>query len=195
MKTSIVQTAAAFFIAASSLAAQGPGGANATQIKPGESCPPGMTEIRPRRCMAPASAPPSILDYRPRSTLVTATHFVRAAKYPVIDFHGHAAELLATPATISGLRASLDSLNVRVIVIPDNLSGERLQRAVAAVRASPEMKDRVRILAGVDFRNVGPGWAEKAIAQLHADLAAGAVGIGEIPKSFGLSVKKPDGTR
>jgi predicted TIM-barrel fold metal-dependent hydrolase len=57
------------------------------------------------------------------------------------------------------------------------------------------MKDRVRVLAGINFQNVGPGWAEKAIAQLHADVAAGAVGVGEIPKSLGLSVKKPDGSR
>ena len=57
------------------------------------------------------------------------------------------------------------------------------------------MKDRVRVLAGINFQNVGPGWAEKAVAQLEADVAAGAVGVGEIPKSFGLSIKKPDGSR
>ena len=57
------------------------------------------------------------------------------------------------------------------------------------------MKDRVRVLAGIDFRNVGPGWAQKAIAQLDADVAAGAVGVGEISKSLGLSIRKPDGSR
>jgi predicted TIM-barrel fold metal-dependent hydrolase len=57
------------------------------------------------------------------------------------------------------------------------------------------MKDRVRILAGIDFRNVGPGWADGAVKQLDADVAAGAVGIGEIPKSLGLSIRKPDGSR
>ena len=31
----------------------------------------------------------------------------------------------------------------------------------------------MRILAGIDFRNVGPGWAAKAVAQLEADVAAG----------------------
>jgi predicted TIM-barrel fold metal-dependent hydrolase len=53
----------------------------------------------------------------------------------------------------------------------------------------------VRVLAGIDFRNVGPGWAEKAIAQLEADIANGAVGVGEIGKGFGLTTKKPDGSR
>ena len=52
------------------------------------------------------------------------------------------------------------------------------------------MKDRVRVLTGINFRNVGPGWAEKAIAQLEADVAAGAVGIGEIGKGFGLSTQE-----
>jgi predicted TIM-barrel fold metal-dependent hydrolase len=57
------------------------------------------------------------------------------------------------------------------------------------------MKDRVRVLAGVNFRDVGPGWAARAVAQLDSDIAAGAVGVGEIPKSFGLSIRKADGTR
>ncbi len=57
------------------------------------------------------------------------------------------------------------------------------------------MKDRVRVLAGIDFGDVGPGWAEQAVKQLDADVAAGAVGVGEIPKSLGLSTKKRDGSR
>jgi predicted TIM-barrel fold metal-dependent hydrolase len=57
------------------------------------------------------------------------------------------------------------------------------------------MRDRVRFLTGIDVRNVGPGWAEKAIAQLEADAAAGAVGVGEMGKGFGLSTKKADGSR
>src|SRR4029077_12547823 len=71
----------------------------------------------------------------------------------------------------------------------------RLQKTIASIRASEKMKDRVRVLAGINFQNVGPGWAQKAIAQLEADVAAGAVGVGEISKGFGLSTKKPDGSR
>src|SRR6185312_15389981 len=62
-------------------------------------------------------------------------------------------------------------------------------------KAHPKMHDRVRVLAGIDFRNVGPGWPARAIAQLDSDIAAGAVGVGEIPKSLGLSIRKPDGSR
>jgi predicted TIM-barrel fold metal-dependent hydrolase len=35
----------------------------------------------------------------------------------------------------------------------------------------------------------------EAIAQLERDVAAGAVGVGEISKGLGLSIKKADGTR
>jgi predicted TIM-barrel fold metal-dependent hydrolase len=82
-----------------------------------------------------------------------------------------------------------------MMISADNSSGDRLKTTVAAIRASEKMKDRARVLAGIDFRNVGPGWAQKAVAQLEADVAAGAVGVGEISKSFGLSIKKADGTR
>ena len=168
--------------------------ARGTPIPAGEHCPPGSTEIRPRTCMAPESPAPSIVDYRPRSTLITAAHMVKAAKYPAIDFHGHPQSLLGSAESLASLSANLDSLNVRMMVGADNMSGARLQNAVATIRSSPQ-KDRIRVLAGISFQNVGPGWAEKAIAQLEADVAAGAVGVGEIGKGFGLSTRKSDGSR
>ena len=175
---------------------QGGPGSQGVEIKPGEACPAGMTEIRPRRCMAPEIQPvPSIVDYRPKSTLVVAEHPVKRPKYPVIDYHGHPGDLLASPDAVGRLVASLDSLNIRVMIAANNTSGERLQRTLEAIRSSPNAKDRVRVLTGIDLRNVGPGWAEKAVAQLEADAKAGAVGIGEIGKGFGLSTTKADGSR
>ncbi len=173
----------------------GRGGAPRTTIQAGETCPPGSTEVRPRSCQAPQFPAPSIVDYRPRSTLVTPVHMVKSAKYPAIDYHGHPQGLLNSPESVAGLIAQLDSLNVRMMVAADNMSGDRITRAMAAVNANPKNKDRVRVLAGIDFRNVGPGWAEKAVAQLEADVKAGAVGVGEIAKSLGLSIRKADGTR
>jgi uncharacterized protein len=201
--TSIRVGVAAVAILSGVAASQQPPGAQAggpprgrgTVIQAGEACPPGTTEIRPRRCMAPEFSPPSIVDYRPHSTLVAPAHMVKTAKFPAIDYHGHPQSLLGSSEGLASLGAALDSLNVRVMVAADNVSGERLQRTMAVIRASPVMKDRVRVLAGIDFRNVGPGWAAKAIAQLEADVAAGAVGVGEISKSFGLSIRKADGTR
>ena len=173
-------------------AGQGRGG---TQIKSGESCPPGMTEVRPRNCQAPTMPPPSIVDYRPRNTLSAPAHMVPKAKFPAIDFHGHPGGQLGSIEALEQMGDALDGLNVRVMVVANNTSGETLKRQLSLVKSSARMKDRVRFLTGIDFREVGPGWAEKAVAQLEADAAAGAVGIGEIGKGLGLSARKSDGTR
>jgi predicted TIM-barrel fold metal-dependent hydrolase len=174
--------------------AQGPG-SRGTPIKEGESCPAGTTEVRPRVCQAPEMPAPSILDYRPRSTLITPAHPVPRAKFPAIDFHGHPMGLLNSAEGLERLGAAMDSLNLRLMIAANNVSGEALQRTVALIKASPTMKDRVRVLTGIDFRDVGPGWAERAVARLEADIAAGAVGVGEVGKGFGLSTLKADGTR
>ena len=163
---------------------------------PAAPCPAGTTEIRPGRCMAPSAPAPSILDYRPHTTLVVPEHIKRTAKFPVIDWHGHPDDpFLATTEGLSSLGAELDGINVRVMVVADDMTGEELRRAAELVRSSPSMKDRVRFLAGIDFRDVGPGWSARATAQLERDVAAGAVGVGELSKRFGLSIKKADGTR
>lgn len=179
------------------LAAQGRGGGrgNTTPIAAGQQCPPGQTEIRPRTCMAPEFPAPSILDYRPKSQLVAPVHMVPRAKYPVVDFHGHPQGLLGSQDGLNSMGNSLDSLNVRMMISADNMSGDRLKTTIANIKANDRMKDRVRVLAGINFQNVGPDWGTKAVAQLEADVAAGAVGVGEIPKSLGLTVKKPDGSR
>ena len=145
--------------------------------------------------MAPELAPPSILDYRPHSTLVTAEHPVPRAKYPAVDFHGHPRGFLGSAEGLAELGQAMDALNLRVMIAADNLTGERLRQAVANIRSSPQMRERVFVLAGVDLRDVGPAWAERAVAQLEADVAAGAVGIGEVSKGFGMSFRKADGSR
>ncbi len=172
------------------LVAQRGGG---TKILPGQECPPGTTEVRPGNCSAPSEPAPSILDYRPKSTLVTAEHKVPKAKFPTVDVHGHPGDV-STPAAIERVVAVMDSLNLKVMLVAENVSGERLTRTLAALSASPH-KDRFRVLAGVDFRGVGPGWGERAAKQLEADVKAGAIGVGEVSKSFGLRTTKPDGSR
>src|ERR1700674_2915718 len=97
------------------------GAANATSIKPGESCPPGMTEIRPRSCKAPEEAAPSILDYRPRSTLVEPTHLVKKARYPAIEFHGHPQGMLGSVESLARLGADLDGLHVRMMIVANDV--------------------------------------------------------------------------
>jgi predicted TIM-barrel fold metal-dependent hydrolase len=124
---------------------------------------------------------------------VTEEHLVPRARFPVVDIHGHMATL-ANPGVMEGMIPELDALNVRVYVSADNMSGERLERTLAAIRASPH-RDRFRVLAGIDFSGVGPGWGEEAARQLEADIRAGAIGVGEISKSLGLTTRKADGTR
>ena len=201
-RTLVVVTVSASLALCQAAAAQqppprrgGPGNERGATIERGESCPPGMTEIRPQRCMAPEIPPPSILDYRPQSTLITPEHLVRRAKFPAIDFHGHPRDLVTSAEGLRTLEASLDSLNIGMMIVAENVSGDRLARTLAAINASPTMKHRVRVLAGIDFRNVGPGWAERVVRQLELDVAAGAVGVGEIGKGLGLSIRKADGSR
>lgn len=186
---------AALVVPAASEAQPGGQANRGTQIQPGEACPPGMTEVRPRNCQAPTMEAPSILDYRPRSTLIAPVHPVPKAKFPAIDYHGHPFQQLNSAAGLIELGDAMDALNIRVMIAANSVSGEALKRQAALVAASPRMKDRVRFLTGIDFNGVGPGWAEKAIAQLEADVAAGAVGIGEIGKNLGLRTTKPDGSR
>ena len=173
---------------------QGGRGRGGVQIAPGAECPPGMTEVRPGTCQAPGLTPPSILDYRPHSTLVVPAHPVPKAKFPAVDYHGHPGGRLSSAEGVAELVAALDALNVRVMIAADNMSGERLARSLEVLRGSP-YKDRIRVLTGINFGNVGPGWAEKAIQQLEADLKAGAAGVGEVGKGFGLTIRKPDGSR
>ena len=177
---------------ATALLAQGPLGGG-VQIQPGERCPSGMTEIRPGTCRAPEFDPPSILDYTPVSTLVTSETMVTRARFPVVDVHGHQ-QGLANPGVIDDLIPILDDLNLRVYIAADNLSGERLQRTLDAIAGSGH-SDRFRVLAGIDFREVGPEWGARAARQLEDDIRAGAIGVGEISKAFGLTITKPDGSR
>ena len=173
------------------IGAQGRRGGSA--IKPGDECPAGMTETRPGSCQAPEFPPPSIVDYRPRTTLVTAEHKVPRAKFPVIDIHGHPPGI-NSPEGLAQMVADMDKLNLRVMTSASNTSGERLVQQLKVITSSP-YKDRFRVLTGIDFRNVGPEWGAKAAAQLEADIKAGAIGVGEISKSFGLQIRKPDGSR
>ncbi len=175
------------------LEAQG-GGRATTSIGPGERCPSGMTEIRPGSCMAPEFPPPAITDYQPRSTLVTTETPVPRARFPVVDVHGHARGL-ANPGTIESMVEALDAIGVELYIAADNVRGEALTRTLAAIAAS-EHSHRFRVLTGINFQGVGAeGWAESAVAEIEASIAAGAVGIGEISKGFGTSMRKADGSR
>ena len=155
-------------------------------------CPAGMTETRPNRCQAPEFPPPSILDYRPRNTLVREEHLVPKAKYPVVDIHSHTGP---TPETIDRLIAEMDAMGLRTLV---NLSGgsdpAAVKQKVDFIRGT-KYAGRFAVFANVQWDGAGgPGWAEKAVADLEAAVRNGAVGL-KIAKNLGLRAKKADGSR
>ena len=77
---------------------------------------------------------------------------------------------------------------------PGRISREQMKQDLAVLASSPH-KNRFAVFANIDFRNVSPGYGQMAAEQLEADIKAGAVGLGEIMKDFGMTAKKADGTR
>lgn len=148
---------------------------------------------RPGTGREPEFPPPSITDYKPRSTLVVPQHQVPRAKFPVIDVHGHPPAFTSADAVNNVVRL-MDPLNIRLMVQTNGMSGDRLKTAVDAIKGSSQ-PDRAVMFATVSFRDVGPGWGQKAAAQLEADVKAGARGLGEIGKFLGLNIMKADGSR
>jgi predicted TIM-barrel fold metal-dependent hydrolase len=151
-----------------------------------------MTETRPGNCQAPEFPAPTILDYRPRTTLVVPQHLVPKASFPVIDSHNHTT---ITAQNVDQMIGEMDANNLRVLV---NLSGgfdpEAVKTKVDFIKSS-KYADRFRVFANVNWNGAGgPGWAEKAVADLEASVKNGAIGL-KIAKNLGLDAKKFDGTR
>jgi len=148
---------------------------------------------RPGTNRQPEFPPPTITEYHPRSTLVVPEHLVPRAKFPVVDFHGHPPRLIS-PDVIERVGLAMDSLNLAVMVNASGSSGDRLREQIAAVAAS-RYRGRFVMFTTLDLRDVGPGSGTRIAAQLEADVRAGAAGVGEISKAFGLYYRKVDGTR
>jgi predicted TIM-barrel fold metal-dependent hydrolase len=155
---------------------------------------PGQFRPRPSEGREPELTPPSIRDYKPRSTLVVSQHPVPRAKFPAIDVHGHPPSPTSATRFAEVVKA-MDSLNLRLMIYAgnDNYS-DRLPGILAGIRNSPQA-DRMVAFTNIRFREVGPGYGRQAAAQLEADVKAGAKGLGEIMKGFGLTAMKTDGTR
>ena len=93
----------------------------------------GAIRNRPGADRKPSLPPPSIVDYKPRSTLVVPQHPVPRAKYPVIDFHSHQPAPIS-PEEFDRIVASMDPLNLRVLVNASGVSGDRLVQAIQAIQ-------------------------------------------------------------
>lgn len=152
----------------------------------------GQLRTRPGEGQTPEWPPPSITQYRPKSTLVVDAHLRPRAKFPAVDIHSHHFQI-PSAAQLDTIVAAMDANNLRVIVNLSGGSGDRLKQYLGALQASPH-RDRMALFANVNFRDVGPGFGEKAARQLEEDIRAGALGL-KIYKDLGLRLKKADGTR
>lgn len=141
----------------------------------------------------PEIPPPTILEYKPQSTLVVAEHPVPRPRFPVVDFHGHPPRL-SSVAAVNALITQMDAIGIQVMVQANGSSGDVLRQQLDAVRQSGHA-ERFAVFTTLDLRNVGPGSGARIAAQLEADVRAGAAGVGEIGKGFGLGNRKADGTR
>lgn len=130
-------------------------------------------------------------QYNPTSTLVVPEHPANRAKFPFIDVHNHQNSL--RPGDINRLLTDMDKLNMRVMVNLSGGNGDRLRDMTSAIQStSPK---RFIVFANINFNGIGePGWTEKAVQQLEADVKAGANGL-KIFKNLGFSVKDNQGKR
>jgi predicted TIM-barrel fold metal-dependent hydrolase len=174
----------------------------AVSIAAQDSAPP-----PPAKADDPAAL--SFMAYDPPSTLVVPQHPVARARYPFIDVHNHQFDL-DSDAKVAAVVQAMDAMNMAVMV---NLSGRGFRRTTDASGAEtytlqdPQyLRDLVarteRVAPGrmVHFTNVewdgagGPGWAERAVRELEADVAAGARGL-KIYKSLGMEDRDASGAR
>lgn len=139
--------------------------------------------------------------YNPPSSLVVPEHPITKARFPFIDVHNHQGNM--PKQDIPFLLRQMDSLNMKIMV---NLSGrgfrnnngvfdinepDYLVSAIENVRKTTP--NRVVIFTNVSFTGVGdPGWEQKAVQQLEADVKAGAKGL-KVYKNLGFSYKDNKG--
>ena len=153
----------------------------------------GALRPRPGANREPEFPAPTIREYKPHSTLVVEQHPVPRAKYPVIDIHSHQPAPISN-AQLETLVKDMDRLNLQVLVNATGASGDQLVRSIAALKNSPH-PTRMVMFSQINFRDVGPGFGQRAARQLEADVKAGALGLGELMKGFGLTARKSDGSR
>lgn len=165
---------------------------------------------QPAPTPAPADDPAklSFMQYDPPSTLRVSEHPVPRAKFPFVDVHSHQFDL--TEAEVRTLVAEMDKLNMGVMV---NLSGRGFRSVTGpdgverfGLNGPEYLRDMIALterlapgrivhFTNVDFSRVGaPDWPAAALAELEADVAAGARGL-KIYKSLGMDTVDAAGRR
>jgi predicted TIM-barrel fold metal-dependent hydrolase len=151
---------------------------------------------------------PAFHEYDPPSTLVVPEHPKTRAKYPFVDAHNHQWQM--PDQDLAELVREMDALNMAVMV---NLSGRGFRRVEqpdgstrfgtddaaflkrAVENAERSAPGRFVVFTNIDLAGLGePGWGERTLAELSADVAAGARGL-KIYKSLGLTAEDGEGRR
>lgn len=132
-----------------------------------------------------------LADYQPRSELVVPEHPVPRAKWPAIDVHNHLTHPGWPEREPAEMVREMDFLNLVAIVNLSGGTGDELKRNLA--RLDEAHPGRFITFCNVDWTGLGtPGWTEKAVSQLEADIRAGARGL-KIFKNLGLEVRDDQG--
>lgn len=151
---------------------------------------------------------PVFYEYYPPSTLVVPETRVTRTKFPFVDVHAHFFGMAEDD--LSPFVAEMNEMNMAVAVnlsgrgfrrteLPDGTAqfslgnSDHLERAVENVRKSAP--NRFLVFTNLDIHNLGePGWQERVLAELEADVRAGAQGL-KIYKGLGLEAKDFEGKR
>ncbi|WP_299117176.1 amidohydrolase family protein [uncultured Winogradskyella sp.] len=130
-------------------------------------------------------------EYNPKSTLVVPGKIIKRAKFPFIDVHGH--QYRMATQDLEPVISAMDTLNLQTMVNLSGRSGEDLIKALE--NANTYYPGRFVLFCNISFEGAGAeGWIEKTVAQLEADVKAGAVGL-KVYKSLGLRNKDFEGNR
>ncbi len=145
---------------------------------------------------------PKINEYFPESKLVVKQTRLTQAKFPVVDVHTHFGfKLNRDQEALQAYVDSMDRQNIAISVSLDSKLGNE-EEHLDFLKAHA---DRFLSFAHIDFRGNGdkkkpptwacnqPGFVRLTCEQLKAAHGKGICGL-KFFKSFGLEVKKPDGT-
>ena len=130
-------------------------------------------------------------NYNPISTLVVPGKIIKRAKFPFIDVHGH--QYRMATSDMAPVIAAMDTLNLQTMVNLSGRTGDDLVKALA--NGNTNYPGRFVLFCNINFEGAGTqSWIEKTVAQLEADVNAGAVGL-KVYKSLGLRNKDAAGNR
>ena len=145
---------------------------------------------------------PKINEYFPKSKLVVKQTRLNQARFPVVDVHTHFGfKLKRDQESLQAYVKSMDRQNIAVSVSLDSKLGNEEEH----LEFLKPHADRFLSFAHIDFVGSGdrekpstwacnqPGFVRLTCAQLEAARGKGICGL-KFFKTFGLEVKKPDGT-